>query len=132
MQLLTPYTLLPNVTSHLIWDAGWLGFGKKHQDQGLCSIFSLTKGIQRLEHFSHLLILQCMVQDPLLRGWKLEGSRMQPIVIDINQYQKTCLNSYNVNVSFLHQTHVLTIYPQCCGPCNCCRGESYKSAEIIR
>jgi len=42
LQLQTPYTLLPNVSSYLIRYAGWL----KHQHQGLYCMFSLAKGIR--------------------------------------------------------------------------------------
>ena len=51
VQLQTPCTLLPNVSSDLIRHAGWL----KHQDQGLCCMFSLVKGIQKLKYSFHLL-----------------------------------------------------------------------------
>ena len=39
-------------------------------------MFSLMKSIQELKYFFQ-------VQDMIQWGWKLEGSRMQPTVIDI-------------------------------------------------
>ena len=48
--------------------------------------------------------------NPLLWGWKLDGSKLQPIMADLSQHQRTYLNLFDVNASFLLQIHVVVIY----------------------
>jgi len=116
----------------LAWHAGWL----KHQDQGLCCMFSFVKDIQKLKYFFHLLwiwLLQWCTMGLETRRFrnatKCEVIESVPgILLKFIQCKCKLLmkNPGCSNVSSCRKHRL-----KCCGACGNCKGVNCTNAEEI-